>query len=206
MTHAFFIGVVAGLSVALPLGAVAILLIREGIEFGRAAAVAGAFGIAGVDTLFATVAVLVGPAVAAVLAPRQRAITLLAAAVLLVVAGVGILRTLRTAGANPPEVDGPPVRGTGAAFLRFFAITAANPLTIGYFTLVAVGVAGRLGTAGESAAFVLGVGLGSLGWQLVLALVGSAIGPRLPARAKLVTSLIGYALVAAWAVGLAAGA
>ena len=62
-------------------------------------------------------------------------------------------------------------------------VTLANPLTIGYFTLVAVGVAGSLDSSGEAVAFVLGVGLGSLGWQLVLAW-RSALGGTLSVRAK----------------------
>lgn len=206
MGDAFVIGLVAGLSVALPLGAVAILLIREGLEYGRRAAVAGAVGIATVDTIFATVAVLVGPALATVLASQRRLITLLAAGVLLLVALVGIVRTVRSVRQAPEEPSEAPARGAKAAFGRFFVVTLANPLTIGYFTLVAVGVAGSLDSSGEAVAFVLGVGLGSLGWQLVLALAGSALGGTLSVRATVVTSLVGYALVAVLALVLLVGA
>ena len=46
MVDGFVVGFVAGLSVALPLGAVAVLLLREGLEYGRRVAVAAAVAVA----------------------------------------------------------------------------------------------------------------------------------------------------------------
>ncbi len=197
MTEGFVVGLVAGLSVALPLGAVAVLLLREGLESGRRVAAGAAAGIAAADALFATLAVIFGPVIGRLVAGYQRQLQLLAAAVLAVVAVVGIARTLRERRRELGSVatGTGSARTAGAAFVRFLAITLANPLTVVYFAVVAAGVGSVLRGTGQGLAFVLGVLIGSGGWQLTLAMASGTLSGRISARARMVTSVAGYLLV-----------
>ena len=64
---ALLLGVLAGLSVAMPVGPVGVLLLRTGLVDGVRVAVAAACGIATVDLAYAVVAVAVGAPVSRVL-------------------------------------------------------------------------------------------------------------------------------------------
>ena len=71
-----------------------------------------------------------------------------------------------------------------------------NPLTAITFTTVAIGMAAGLGSSTASAAaFVAGVGLASLAWQLVLATTSGLLGLRLPQGARRWVSIAGSAVV-----------
>jgi threonine/homoserine/homoserine lactone efflux protein len=201
-------GLLAGLGVAVPLGAVGVLLLQEGLARGRRGAVLGATGIAVVDLGYAVVAVLAGGAVTTALAGRQDEVRLVSGLVLAGLALVGLAGTVRggrsrrDARAAPAPAPAPvPTRAVGS-FWRFVALTALNPLTAVYFTALAAGLGDRLATPATATAFVVGVFVGSLAWQLVLALVGSGIGSRLTPVARTWTSVAGYGLVLALGVGL----
>ena len=74
---------------------------------------------------------------------------------------------------------------------RFVALTAVNPLTAVTFTTIAVGLAVQVDGAGSVAAFVVGVGLASLAWQLLLAVGSGLLGLRLPPAARTWVSVVG---------------
>jgi len=137
---AALLGLAAGLAVALPLGAIGLLLVREGLTHGPRIGAAGALAIGVVDLLYAT-------------APR--------------------------------------------AFARFFGLTAVNPLTALTFAAVAVALGPRMASTGERAAFVAGVFVASLAWQLVLVGIGAFLVARLPARAQTWLQFAGFGLVLA---------
>ena len=202
-------GVVAGLAVALPLGAIGVLILQEGLVRGWRPAFAAATGVALVDFGYAVVAVLAGAGVTAALAGRTRAVQLVGAVVLLLVAVRGLLalRAARPTATGPapaattgPEA-GPPHRVLG----RFVAMTAVNPLTAIYFVVLAAGLGATVAGRRAGAAFVLGVFAGSWAWQLVLAAIGAFTGARLPGWARTATSLTGYLVVIGYAVKLALG-
>jgi arginine exporter protein ArgO len=88
--EAFLAGLLAGLGVAVPLGAVGVLLVQEGVTRGWRPAAAGATGVALVDGAYALVAVVAGTAISSALAGRERAIQVVGAVVLL---AVGAKRT-----------------------------------------------------------------------------------------------------------------
>jgi threonine/homoserine/homoserine lactone efflux protein len=199
-------GLLAGLGVAVPLGAVGVLLLQEGLARGRRGAVLGATGIAVVDLGYAVVAVLAGGAVTTALAGRQDEVRLVSGLVLAGLALVGLSGTVRGGrsrrGARAAPAPAPvPTRAVGSVW-RVVALTALNPLTAVYFTALAAGLGDRLATPATATAFVVGVFVGSLAWQLVLALVGSGIGSRLTPVARTWTSVAGYGLVLALGVGL----
>ncbi|GAA2782820.1 hypothetical protein GCM10010441_04680 [Kitasatospora paracochleata] len=198
-------GAAAGLGVAMPLGAIGVLLLQEGRHGWRAAA-SGAAAVAVVDGLYATVAVLVGPQLARLLSGYEGWVRLLSAVVLGVIAVRGLL-SLRavagTAGAQAAVDGGGPAAGgsgAGRAFVRFGVLTLVNPMTALYFTalIAARGSGGSGGPVFVGAAF-----LASLAWQQLLAAGGALAGARLGPGVRRATYAFGYGLVAFLALRLA---
>jgi threonine/homoserine/homoserine lactone efflux protein len=195
MTEAILAGLLAGWGVAIPLGAVGVMIVDVGMRAGMRPAAAAAAGVATADLLYAALAASAGATVAGVLEPHAHALRLAAAAVLAVVAVLG-LRSLRR---RPGDVGD--MAPGGRLFVRFLALTSVNPLTVAYFAALIAGlptVASAPATA--KLAFVAAVGAASLSWQLVLALAGAAMHRRLPESARVYTALAGNAVV----LGLAA--
>ena len=78
-------------------------------------------------------------------------------------------------------------------------------MTAVYFVALTAGLSQRLSGQGAGAAFAVGVFLGSLAWQMVLAIGGGTAGSRMSERVRIGVSLAGYAIVAGYAVKLALG-
>jgi arginine exporter protein ArgO len=199
--EAFLAGLLAGLGVAVPLGAVGVLLVQEGVTRGWRPAAAGATGVALVDGGYALVAVVAGTAVSSALAGRERAIQVVGAVVLLAVVARGLVG-LRRRDADAAALGEPP---SAQVLRRFVALTAVNPLTAVYFVALTASLGSRVSGPAAGAAFVAGVFLASWAWQLVLATAGAAGGSRMPTWARTATSLTGYAVVTGYAVHLALG-
>jgi len=215
-------GVVAGAAVALPLGAIGVLLVQEAVTVGRRTASAGALGVGLVDTVYAAVALLAGSSVSQALAGHERVVQLTGAVLLTAVAVLGLLgvrRALRAstgtiAPAVPAEgstgaIAGDPTPAVPSArrvLVRFLTLTAVNPLTAIYFVALAAGSGDTVRGFERGAAFVTGVFVASLTWQLTLVTAGSLAGTRLGPRARTVTGLVGYLVVLGYAVRMAANA
>jgi threonine/homoserine/homoserine lactone efflux protein len=204
-------GVLAGLAVAVPLGAVGVLLLQEGLLRGWRSGAAAAGGVASVDLLYAALATVAGRAVARALTGHHRTVELVAGGVIALVAFRGLAGLRDGWSAKRPAVAGAREVGVVAggagvrtsppgAYLRFLTITAVNPLTCLYFVALAAGLAGRLDGVLGRAAFVAGVGTGSLVWQLLLVGVGTGAGTVLGARGRWLTAMVGHLAV----LGLAA--
>ncbi|MCX5586939.1 hypothetical protein OHA91_25530 [Streptomyces erythrochromogenes] len=204
-------GAAAGLGVAMPMGAMSVLLLQEAMRHRRTA-VAAAMGIAVVDLGYAALATAVGPWAASHVSPVEAWVRLASAAILLAIAAHGL------AGARPeaaPPVPAPdPAAAPGAtrtttgvrpakAFARFVALTAINPTTALYFAALTTAQGASLGTGPAGAAFLVGVGAASLLWQQSLVALGSFAGARISATARVWTFRLGYGLVAAYAVKIA---
>lgn len=199
----FVAGLAAGLGIALPLGAIGVLILREGVERGIRMAAVAAFAVATVDFAYALVAVVVGERVAQALAEVERIVQLVGAAALTVVVIVGVRDLLRGLD-EPAGVAELPV-GYRSTFLRFVGLTAINPMTAVYFVALTAGLSQRLAGPGAGTAFAIGVLLGSLAWQMVLALGGGLAGGRMSQRLRIGVSLAGYTIVVGYALRLALG-
>ncbi|MFD7625246.1 LysE family transporter [Streptomyces sp. NPDC059851] len=105
-------GTVAGLGVAMPMGAMSVLLLQEAMR-DRRTAVAAAAGIAAVDLGYAALATALGPWVASHVAPVEAWIRLAAAAILLAIAAQGLYGASRAAG--PAQQAGAGGEAAGAA-------------------------------------------------------------------------------------------
>jgi len=194
-------GLLAGWGVAIPLGAIGVMIVDLGMRAGFRPAAAAAAGVATADLLYAAIAAAAGATAAAALAPHEHPVRLVSAAVLAALAAFGLRATRR------PAVSAAAPARVHRAYLRFVALTSINPLTVAYFAVL---IAGLPSVASSSAAakvvFVAGAGAASLSWQLVLAGAGAALHHRLPPSARLYTALAGNAIVLALAVRMALAA
>lgn len=193
-------GILAGLGVALPLGAIGVLLVCEGVRHGWRGGQPAAAGVASVDALYATASVLLGAVVVRLVGPHAREVGVVGAAVLLGIAAWGLLGVLRSPA--PEQLEAAPA-GLGS-YARFVGLTALNPLTAVYFVALTVSLGSALrGVAG--AAFVVGVFAASWAWQSALVGVGALAGATLAARGRRAISVVGYLVVAGYALVLAVG-
>ncbi len=204
MTGAFLAGLVAGYGVAIPVGAIAVLIMGLAARTSFRVGAAAALGVATADGLYAALAALGGAALAALITPVAGPLRVLAAAVLLGLAVHTAWRALaarrRPAAATPGRRGG--LETPARAFAGVLALTLLNPATVVYFAAL---VLGRRDAAdpdpGAAAAFVLGAFLASVSWQLLIAGGGSLIGRVLTSeRGRLLTALLSSAIIA----GLAA--
>ncbi|MCX5121548.1 LysE family transporter [Micromonospora sp. NBC_00362] len=204
MTRAFLAGLVAGYGVAIPVGAIAILILglsaRTSFRVGAAAALA----VATADGLYAVVAVLGGAGLAGIIAPVAGPLRVVAAVVLLGLAGHGLWRTwsAHRSRVTPTARAGRGMGTPGRAYAALLGLTLLNPMTVLYFTAL---VLGRRDTAESGvlavALFVAGVFVASASWQLVIAGGGTVVGRALTGpRGRLVTGLLSSALIATLAV------
>lgn len=201
--RAFAEGVLAGLGIAVPVGAIAVLIVDLAMRRGFARAVPAAMGAASADLTYAAVAAVAGIAVASALAPYERRIELASAALL---AGIVAYRTVRLFRVREEARAGPAGDGALATYAGFLALTLVNPLTVTYFAALILGLGGGLGSGADKGLFVVGAFAASAAWQLVLAGAGALLHRRLPARARLATAVAGNLLIAALALRLALGA
>ncbi len=207
MTAALVAGLLAGYGVAIPVGAIAALIVSLTARTSLRVGAAAALGVATADGIYATVAVLGGAALGALIAPYAAVLRWLAAAVL-----VGL--AVRTAVTAVRAHRAPAVATTRAgldtprrAYLGLLGLTILNPATIVYFGAL---VLGRQATAPLSAAgevvFVVAAFVASASWQLLLAGGGSLVGRVLSGpRGRLGTALVSSAVIVALAVLLVVG-
>lgn len=189
MGTAAWAGVLAGLGLAMPLGAVATLLMMEGLVSGFRVAATGAAGIASVDTIYCGLAMSMGAVLAPAIAARRDAFLVVSGSVLIAL-GVRQMWGSRSAPGAAGSAQGGAGRSGRRCYLRFVALTAINPLTLVYFTALSGAVGGLGGSASSRVVFTLAVGVASLGWQLLLAGVGAALASdRLTARSRQLGSL-----------------
>jgi threonine/homoserine/homoserine lactone efflux protein len=199
LLSAFLIGAAAGYAIAIPVGPIAVLIVRTGLRRGfRVAAAAGA-GTATVDLIYAILAVVVGGAVTIALASVLAPMRLAAAAVLIYLAVRGLMR-LGRAGTTMDSAD---ERSMVRTYLLFVGLTLLNPATVAYFVTLAVGLPEIAQDAPSRVAFAVGAALSSLSWQTLLAAVGAALHARLSRRIELVTALLSSAILVAFALKIA---
>ncbi|MFL6075858.1 MAG: LysE family transporter [Mycobacteriales bacterium] len=197
-------GVLAGYGVAVPVGAIAPLLISLTARTSLRVGAAAALGVATADGAYALVAVAGGTAATRAVTPIATPLRWVAAAVLVALA----VRT--AAGALRRRRAGPATAGTGAlaspprAYLGLLGLTLLNPATIVYFAALVLGrQAAGGGGALTGAAFVAGTFAASASWQLLLAGSGSVLGRLLTgSRGRLATALAGSAVVLLLAASL----
>ncbi len=197
--RAFLLGVAAGYGIAIPVGAIAVLIVQVGIRCGFGCAASAGAGAATADLLYALLAVTGGVALAAAVEDVGEPLRWVSAGVLVLIALRGLARARRAPGMADAPLPRP--REYALTYARFLGLTVINPLTVVYFAAIVLG----LGLAAEltpaaGVAFVTGAFLASLSWQLLLAAVGAVVGRRLPPRFAAGAAIAGNVLILAMAL------
>ena len=189
-------GIVAGLAVAMPLGAIGVLLVQEGALRGARRALPGAAAVASVDTLYCALAVLVGGAAAPLVASWRPWPALVGGVALLVIAAIGLRRGLVVQPGRPAPDEPAGLDAGGRRYALFFGLTMINPATLVYFAAIMSGFAGLTGRPATAAAFVVAVGAASFAWQALLVGAGGLLGGRTGSRVRRATVVVGNVVVA----------
>ncbi len=196
MSPGFWAGVAAGYGIAVPVGAIGVLIASLSARTSLRIGLAAGLGAATADGLYALVAVVGGVAVAGVVAPIATPLRWAAAVVLLALAAI----TLRSAFRRPSAAASMAGALTALrAYLGVLGLTLLNPATVVYFVALVLG----RGVAGGGGWFVLGVFIASVSWQFVVAGSGALLGRVLTsADGHRLTALISSLIIAVLAISL----
>lgn len=196
-------GLVTGWAIAIPIGAVAALLVTLTARTSWRVGAAAGLGIATVDGVYAAAAVVSGAALAALLDPVATELRVVSGVVLLVIAVLTAVHAWTRRAA--PVRDERVVRAS-SAYLLFVGITAVNPATVVYFAAVVLGNQDLVDGPVQGVVFVAAAFVASASWQLSLATAGSGLGRVVTGpRGRLVTGLVASVVVAGLAVHTVVG-
>ena len=196
---AFFSGVLAGYGIAIPVGAIALLIVQVGIKCGfRCAFMAGA-GAATADLVYAGLAIAGGAALAQLIDSAGDAFRIASGVVLVAVALFGLRKATKPV--EQMDVAMPNRSELAGTYARFLGLTIINPTTIVYFAAVVVGLGVTSGlTPIGGILFCVGAFTASLSWQTLLAFTGASAGNRMSPRAQIVAMVTGNLLILGLAV------
>jgi threonine/homoserine/homoserine lactone efflux protein len=213
LPDALIAGLLAGYAIAIPVGPIAVLIFETGLRRGLRVGLAAGAGAASADGFYATLAGLVGGALATAIAPILLPARIFGAALLafiavrLLLGAVAVAQHRRSLtderAAEEAEAEagrarpGSPLR----TYLLFLGLTVVNPATFLYFGALMLGL--PVATSAEGRAlFVVGAFGASMSWQWLLAIAGSLLHGRLPDRIQAVTRAFGSLMVLAFAARL----
>lgn len=203
-------GALAGFGIAIPVGAIAVLIIATAASRGLAVGLAAGAGAASADGIYASLAALFGAALSGTIAPWLADLRVVAALALGAIGAIGLWRVwqVRRAASAGPDPSPPARTGAGASgtYARFLGLTLLNPVTVIYFAALMVALP-AIGTApAERLAFAGGAFVASLSWQSLLAVAGAVLHRRTSPTGRLVLSAVGYLIVLGFAVRIGAQA
>ncbi len=197
---AFLQGMLAGYGIAVPVGAIAILIVEMGLRNGfRAGFLAGA-GAASADLVYAALAGAAGQALAVILTPYAVPLRVLSGLLLIAIALNGLWKVIRQARAEKHQAQQPDAvinrpAGRAPVYVQFLGLTLLNPLTIAYFGALILGGGAALTTVPARLLFVAGAALASLSWQSLLAGLGALAHRHLSPRFQTWTCAAGHLIV-----------
>jgi threonine/homoserine/homoserine lactone efflux protein len=196
VSAALVAGIAAGLAVAVPVGAIGVLLLRDGIERGFRRGWPAAAGVAAADLAYCVLAIALGAVAGPLVRSLQPWPALVGGLILIGIALRGL------AGATRPAV--PPARGVaakaGVRFVVFLGLTLVNPATFVYFAAITTAIDAIAASPVSAAAFALGVAFSSFAWQLLLVLAGSLLRAGARDRVRGVTVIVGNVMVGAFGI------
>ncbi len=203
MLEAALAGAIAGYAIAIPVGAIAVLIIQTGFRHGFPMGVAAAAGAASADAIYATIAALAGLALATIIDPLIVPLRLVGGVVLIGIGARGLigLRDRLDVSAQP---DTGRARTRSRTYLQMLGLTLLNPATIIYFAALTVGLP-FLGGLAERSAFVVAAFTASLSWQVLLAAFGTTLGRGAGRRLHTPTMIVGNLIIIGFGVLVLSG-
>jgi len=192
-------GFAAGLAIAMPLGAIAVLILRESMVRGVWFGLAAGAGCATVDLIFCGLAVALGASLAGAIAPALPALAAISGAVIIAI-GSWQLRTAIATQAAPQDNSDVVAGSRLRVYLRFVGLTALNPATIVYFLALSAVVATVTTSAWGPVVFIGATFIASLLWQSTLAVIGAVIGAAVSARTTRVLGIVASCAIIALGV------
>ncbi|MFD4896857.1 LysE family transporter [Streptomyces sp. NPDC058411] len=223
MTDVVVAGLLAGYGLAIPVGAVAVLMVNMTAATSLRTGAAAALGAATADAGYAVAAVLGGSALVVVVRPvmgtlRWAAFAILAFMAARILAGApgrgraapGASATASSGTPDTPDTSGAPARRRITplrAYLTYLSLTALNPWPALYFVTLILGQQAQrpLSTA-ESLAYLSAITFASASWQLLLAGGGRLLGGALTSRrGSTVTAAVSSCLILGLGLRMAMG-
>ncbi len=194
--NSFLNGALAGYAIAIPVGAIAILILETGLQRGFWHAFAAGSGTATADLIYATIAATLGVVVAQFLQPISGILKIASAAFLIALGLRGLYKTWQARkkenGAEPKAIHA----SIFQTYVMLLGLTILNPATIAYFAaLILGGTVGATPTLADKGAFVLGATLSSWSWQSLIAAVGALAHKHLPPSFRVWTSVVGNVII-----------
>jgi threonine/homoserine/homoserine lactone efflux protein len=191
----FLRGLIIGVSVAAPVGAIGVLIIRRALAQGRTFGIVSGLGVATADAIYGSMAAFGLTIVTALLIEQRSWFRLIGGAFLLYLG-------VRASFAKPAEEAAEPQGNSGlfSAYGSTFLLTLTNPQTILTFAAIFAGT-GLAETGGDflpAALMVGGVFTGSILWWIILSVGVSLFRERLnnPKALRWVNGISGLIIVA----------
>lgn len=198
--YALISGLIAGYALAIPLGAIAVLLIREGVIRGFARGWIAAAGASTVDIIYSTLAITIGAIAAPIIVAISPWPGVIGGLVLICIAVIGLVNGFKSNEAsgetktyNKGAID---KAGMFQRYSTFVGLTALNPATLLYFAAIMAGLTQIITNFWDALAFVVGVGAATFSWALVLVATGAVLRMRASVRAQHITVLVGNIIIA----------
>ncbi|MBL1095006.1 MULTISPECIES: LysE family transporter [Streptomyces] len=207
MTEAILSGLWAGYGLAMPVGAVAVLMVDLTARTSFRVGATAALGAATADAFYAIAAAVGGSALADTIQPFTTPLRWVASVILVLMAiriSVTAVRNRRESGNAADEQDSQitPFR----SYLTYLALTALNPWPAVYFAALLLGqqANGDISPSNQ-AAYVIAIVFASASWQLLLAGGGTVLGRVLTSqRGRMITALVSSGVIISLAVGVVA--
>ena len=203
MLEAALAGAVAGYAIAIPVGAIAVLIIHTGLTSGLRHGLTAAAGAATADGIYATIAALAGAGVTALIGPLMTPLRVVGGIVLVLIGMYGLVTAWRSRD-HEPSAHATAHRPHGRTYLALLGLTLLNPATVIYFAALTVGLP-FLGDVSQRLVFAGGAFVASFSWQSLLAIFGAAMGRGAGHRLRLPTAILGNFIVIALGLIVLAG-
>lgn len=188
----FIQGMIIGLTLAVPVGPIALLCIQRAVTDGRLHGIVSGIGVATSDSFYAAVTFFGLTVISGLIIAHQFSLRL-AAGVVLIFVGIRIFLSI------PATVSVKTEHETYLKdYLSMVAITIANPLTLIFFIAIlpGFGVVFYENSVLSASEFVGGVFLGSTLWWIILCgVIGSVRSLISPDHLRLINRISGVMIV-----------
>lgn len=163
----FFSGLVAGFSVAAPIGPVSLLCINQMLARGSLRGFSTALGASTADTIYGVVAAL-GLTMVTSFSTRYHTTIQMLGGVLIILIGLYQFLISRRAATHPGECG---EQSVARGFILVFTSTLSNPFTVCFFISVFSAFAGAGNSYRTAFFYAAGIFFGTAAWWLLLSLV-----------------------------------